>query len=563
MATVPVIQDNVQLQTQTGRRRFSADADAYGGAEARGLANVGQGLASVAEAADKIDLAYSEARAREADNTYAARLREEVTAYTNSQLGRNAVDNRAAIEARIAEIGDEVGSGLSGRAANAYREAANRRAAGALGDVAEHSARQARAFQIEQIDVAIDNATNDGVAAFADPEARDRARERGVAEVNRLGALQGWDETITANRRREFASDFNARIITQLAVTDPEAAQALYTAERSNMDAQSAGELLTTMRVAQNQAQERVVGAVYQAFANGQDYRSIPEWRQFTTNPLFGQQHAAFIAHMRAQREQAASVSTAQQDRESRRVADDLLARATDEHLGGVRMLDLVVQAGQGRLGPPLVMRSEPGAPAGYGRVMTDQDFQRATGMTYAEARQRYNALRGDGLRGVLGAIGQVRQAQEDAFGPEAMASATNQVMAVAEARANALGVATHGQGNARQTQARLRDYIYRRVRQSAASNIPIDPDAIANEALADVSIPGMWGPRSTDLFQVETGSRITVTEAQAESIIDAMPQEVSDAMMAQLLRQHPNATEGQLRRMLAESYANARVGAE
>ena len=556
MATVPVIQDNVQLQTQTGRRGFSADADAYGGAEARGLANVGQGLASVAEAADKIDLAYSEARAREADNTYAARLRAEVTTYTNSQLGRNAIDNRAAIEARIAEIGDDIGSGLSGRAARAYREAANRRAAGALGDVAEHSARQARAFQIEQIDVAIDNATNDGVAAFADPDARDRARERGMAEVNRLGVLQGWDETIIANRRREFASDFNARIITQLAVTDPEAAQALYTAERSNMDAQSAGELLTTMRVAQNQAQERVVGAVYQAFANGQDYRSIPEWRQFTTNPLFGQQHAAFIAHMRAQREHAASFSAAQQDRESRRVSDNLLARATDEHLGGVRMLDLVVQAGQGRIGPPLVMRSEPGAPAGYGRVMTDQDFQRATGMTYAEARQRYNALRGDGLRGVLEAIG------HDALGPEAMATATNQVMAVAEARANALGVATNGQGNAR-TQARLRDYIYRRVRQSAASNIPIDPDAIANEALADVSTPGTWGLRSTDLFQVETGSRVTVTDAQAENIIDAMPQEVSDAMMAQLVRQHPNATEAQLRRMLAESYANARAGAE
>ena len=572
MPSVPVLptSGNVSLDTSQGYRRVQADASAFGGREAQALGAVGQGLDAVAHAADEIDQEQARTEALQADNAYAAALRDQLYGPKGylTQRGENAVNQRAQAEAGIDELAvSTLGNVRNPRARALAEQALRSRAESALGQISEHAANQTRESQLAAIGAAADVASRnviDGILAGEDPaDERSNAHANlasANAAVTRLGELNGWGEVLTTQRRQDLADSITHNVVVELASTDPDRARA-YFAAHPVADPTQRRQTLAAMMAEEARAMRTVSGTVYRDFASGANYRNSDAWRRFTTDPLFGDQYMAFQEHVRAQALQSVTMSDAMQDRQSNRVADDLMARATDTHLGGVRMLDLVVQAGQGRLrvigdGAPYSANTQ---------VMRPEAFQAATGMSYDDAVQRYRALRGDGLRAVLGAIGQVQQAQVDAMGPEALQSTVNLVMNVATARAAALPhpIRTDGQDNAI-TEARLRDYIYRRVRQSVQTNTPVDPDAIANEALIEVGKPE-WhgGTRNVPLFNVAPGTRVTVPPDQVRRIIDAIPQDVGDEMLTVLRRQYPQATSAQLEQMLANQYANSRVGSQ
>lgn len=306
-----MLQDSAQLETQTGRRQPQADPNAFGASEARGAGAIAQGLGKVADVAVEIDDDFNEANARELDNELSRQVRDRLynpeTGYLSTQRGRNAIDARGQVEADIDALAVDLESrARNPRAAAMYRQVARNRLAGALGDVAQHATRETVNYQNEVSEARLNEFVDNAVAAYGDPAAVAAQMDGAVGEIGAVARRLGWDEQTRDNRIRRVQSDMMSRVIVQIAATDPNGAEELFARVRPSLSAQDAGELLTTMRAAQAQARERVSGAVWQTLANGGDPREIPEWQEFSRNPMFGREHETFNEYRR-QRARAAA----------------------------------------------------------------------------------------------------------------------------------------------------------------------------------------------------------------------------------------------------------------
>lgn len=275
MPTVPVIQDSAQLDANTGRQRLQATPDAFGSQEARATGAVAQGVDKIAQAAVQIDDDFNEAEALELDNELSRRMRDRLynpeSGYLSTQRGRNAVDGRGQVEADIDVMVNEIaGTARNERSAAMFRSVGGRRAASAYGDVATYASQQSRIYQNEQSEGRINEALDNAVAAYEDPAVVQANMNTAVAELERLREREGWGEDTYNSRVRRLQSDVSARVIVSLAATNPEAAEEMYQRIRPALGAQEAGELLTTMRAAQREAEEGAVDEAWEFVAAGQ-----------------------------------------------------------------------------------------------------------------------------------------------------------------------------------------------------------------------------------------------------------------------------------------------------
>lgn len=278
MPSVPVIQDSVSLQTGTGRQRVRADPDAFGAIEARGGEKLAQGLGAVAEVAAQKEDEFAIAEAQELDNQLSAGIRERLwnpeSGYYATQRGRNAIEGRAQIEADIdALAGELAGASRNRRAQNLFVGAARRRVAQELGSIAEYAARETTAYQNEVSEAVVNEAVNNAVAGYADPALVQVQRNTALAELERLRERNGWDETIYADRVRQFQSDVSARIVVQMAQTDPAAALAYYAEIAPSLTAQDAAQLRAVVAAAIRQREETAIDEAYDYVAAG---RRVP-----------------------------------------------------------------------------------------------------------------------------------------------------------------------------------------------------------------------------------------------------------------------------------------------
>lgn len=312
MATVPVIQDSEQLQTGTGRQRIQADASSFGGLEARALGNVAQGLDKIDAVVKQKNDEADELNARELDNELTRAMRERLynpqTGYVSSQRGRNAIDGQAQVEADLDGIAATMASRARSPQARAmFERAARQRVLSGLGDVSTHATRETQAYENDIFETGVNEATDGAVAAYGDAAAVEQNVQRGIGAIRAFGGRRGWAPDVIQSREEAFRSGVMSRVIVQLATTDPTAADELFTQIRPSLSAQDAGELRTTMRAAQAQAREQVTGAVWQALANNEDPRALPQWHEFETNPLFGREHEQFNEYRRQRAREAAA----------------------------------------------------------------------------------------------------------------------------------------------------------------------------------------------------------------------------------------------------------------
>lgn len=286
MATIPVIQDSAQLQTDTGRQRMRADPDAFGAQEARATGAVAQGLGQVAQAAGEIDDDFNEAEARELDNQLSQRIRERLyntnDGYLSTQRGRNAIDARAQVEADIDAYASELaGAARNPRAAAMFQQVARQRVTSALGSVATYASEQNTAYQNEVSEARLNEFIDNAVAAYADPAAVAEQINAAVGtiqpdgsyrggELEAVGRRLGWTPEVLDQRRRQFQSDVTSRVIVHLATIDPAAAEEMWTRVRPVLTAQEAGELLTTIRGAQREAEDGAIDEAWTYVAGGQ-----------------------------------------------------------------------------------------------------------------------------------------------------------------------------------------------------------------------------------------------------------------------------------------------------
>lgn len=274
--TIPnLIQDSAQLEVGSGRQRISADANAFGASEARAIGGLGESVAKVGEVAADLDDDYNEANARELDNELSRRVRERLyntnDGYLSTRRGRAAIDDRPQVEADLDAIAQELApQARNARAGMLFRDVASRRLASALGSVASHAAQENTAYQNEVSEARLNEFMDNAVAAYGDPAAVAAQVDGGIGELQSIGRRLGWDDEILSGRVRRLQSDISSRVILQLAASDPEAAEEMYTRIRPTLSAQEAGELLTTMRAARRQGEDDLIDEAWTHVAAGQ-----------------------------------------------------------------------------------------------------------------------------------------------------------------------------------------------------------------------------------------------------------------------------------------------------
>lgn len=230
MAIVPRYQPGQVGERPAFQQKLTvrASADDMGAGVARGLGAVSQGVGQVADAMIQIRDLEDTARAKEADNQFAAWVRERQYG-ENGYLtleGRAAVDAREAFEKEVAAKRQEFGAGLASGAAQKYTRASEARVNSILDQSIVHSANQRKQWFKQASTDRIDTFAEDALAGYQNPALVAKNIAAGQAELRQMGELQGWDADTLANREAEFVSGVHKNIALRMAQSDPLAADA-------------------------------------------------------------------------------------------------------------------------------------------------------------------------------------------------------------------------------------------------------------------------------------------------------------------------------------------------
>ena len=228
MPIVPQYQPG-QIQTRPlAQQRLSvrASADDFGAAQARGLGAISEGLGQAANAMQQLRDLEDIARAKDADNQFAAWVRER----SYGEGGYMTLEGRAAVEARelfareaVAKR-QEFGASLSGAAAAKYKIASEARLNGLLEGSIVHAANARKEwFKIASTD-RINTFAEDAFASYSNPTKVAKNIAAGQAELRTMAELQGWDADTLKNKEAEFVSGIHKNIALRIAQNDPLAA---------------------------------------------------------------------------------------------------------------------------------------------------------------------------------------------------------------------------------------------------------------------------------------------------------------------------------------------------
>lgn len=275
--TIPVIQDSVQLDVSTGRRRAQGSPEAFGASEARGAAQVARGLDVVANVAAQKDDEFDRADAQALDNELSARIRDRLwndqDGYfsTEAGRGRNAETNRDSVGQALDGYAVELaGQARSDRARALFTEQAQRRVASTLGDIAEHASRQNIAYENSVDEAALAEARDNIIAAYDDPIALAANLRTADGIIQRTAERNGLGPELAERARNEYRSDIFSRVIVQMAATDPQTAEEMFLQRAPDMTAQDRAEISSQMRAARRQAEDSIIDQAWTFVAAGQ-----------------------------------------------------------------------------------------------------------------------------------------------------------------------------------------------------------------------------------------------------------------------------------------------------
>lgn len=228
MAIVPRYQPGQVNERPIFQQRLGvrASAEDMGAGVARGLGAVSQGIGQVADVMVAVNDLEDTARAKEADNQFAAWVRERQYG-ENGYLtleGRAAVDARQSFEKEVAAKRQEFGAGLNAGAATKYTRASEARVNSVLDQSIVHAANQRKAWFKEASTSRIDTFAEDALAGYQNPALVKKNIAAGQAELRQMAQLQGWDADTLKNREAEYVSGVHKNIALRIAQSDPLAA---------------------------------------------------------------------------------------------------------------------------------------------------------------------------------------------------------------------------------------------------------------------------------------------------------------------------------------------------
>jgi len=256
--------------------------DMFGGMEARALDGLGRQAAGAGQSVANVFLEQAARDKAIADDTEMTNLRNSFTEKSGELWGRysalagqEAVDAYPQFQQELAALRDStVGQASNAGVTRALNRTVGGTTAGMLGQAAGANARNVRVAGATAQDSAATLAINAGAGAGLNTEQQSIALTNGLLAVQRKGALLGWDDTTQQAQAAAFRGKFYSAAVLALADKDPLAAQALFQANRTGMDAQTQISLDNHLRTpVRNALATNIVGNVT---GNGMGNGSLP-----------------------------------------------------------------------------------------------------------------------------------------------------------------------------------------------------------------------------------------------------------------------------------------------
>lgn len=231
MVRVPLYEQQVS-QRPIFQQSLNANAtpEAFGADIGRGMQNFARGIDQASTALAQVQELENVARAKDADNQFAAWTRERMYGEGGFMTlsGKSAVDGRTSFEADVDAKRREFGSSLTGGAAQAYSNASTARVQQTLQTSIVHTANERKQWFSDSSNSRLNTFSEDAVAAYNNPGKVNTNIAAGQAEIRQQATLFGWDADTVKNREAEYVSEVRLNTAIRLMADDPVAAKKYY-----------------------------------------------------------------------------------------------------------------------------------------------------------------------------------------------------------------------------------------------------------------------------------------------------------------------------------------------
>jgi len=226
VAQRPIFQQGVSVQ---------ASPNDFGAAIGGGLKSAAQGMSSLSDSIRQVQDLEDAMRAKEADNNYAAWLRERMYGQGGFMTleGKAAVDARSDFEKQAEEQRLAFGADLKGGAASKYQAASQSRVTSAFEQGIVHTANARKQWFKDSSSARLDTFSEDAIAAYQSPKRVDVNLSAGIAEIRQQAQMLGWDADTTRNREAEYVSTVRMGIVSRLLNDDPLKAKSYFDEHKS------------------------------------------------------------------------------------------------------------------------------------------------------------------------------------------------------------------------------------------------------------------------------------------------------------------------------------------
>jgi hypothetical protein len=219
VADRPILQQSINVQ---------ASGEDMGAAIGRGLQAVGQGVQQASRAVFEVQQLENQARAKEADDAFAAWIRERQYGEGGYMTlsGRAAVEGREAFEKELAEKRMSFGEGLQPGAATMYQGASMARLNSVTNSAVVHQAQERKVWMNDSANARKETFKSDALVNWNVPAAVDKNIAAGQLELREQGALLGWDADRLAREEALYVSGVRHDVALRMMSEDPLAAKA-------------------------------------------------------------------------------------------------------------------------------------------------------------------------------------------------------------------------------------------------------------------------------------------------------------------------------------------------
>jgi hypothetical protein len=205
MPRVAQYQEQQTTQVVRGARASNVNPGAFGGQVAKGIVDLGQGVAQMQQ---RLDTTAAEEAAVQFERDKNDLFFNPDTGYFNSQ-GRDAYDNAGTANEALEALKDQYSKGLSSdNAKRMFGKVADAHITRGQVDIGRHSAKGLQAWEIATIEAQAENSMENAALYWSDDQAYNTQRILGRQAVMDAAKLKGIDGEALAERLQTFESAF-------------------------------------------------------------------------------------------------------------------------------------------------------------------------------------------------------------------------------------------------------------------------------------------------------------------------------------------------------------------